>query len=400
MTERLYLLDSMLLQNDAAVTACEPDGDAYRVELDRSVFFPNKGGQPCDFGTIGDAVVLSCDEAGDRLWHRTDRPLAVGSRVTARIDGERRFDIMQQHTGEHLLSWCAWKLFGAVNVGFHCALDYATLDLDRMVSHEQILEMERLANREAAQNGAVTAVEYATEAELQASGVVLRKHSEGLTEPIRVVTIAGSDACTCCAPHVHFAGEIGQLKIVGELPYKGGMRLTFLCGMRALMHAQRAQDAVDAIALRFSTGRDNAVSAVEKQSADLSETKKELKQAYAALDEFLAAKLLQKTESIKGTNVLVEQLESMDGKRLRALAQKTLTKRSLTLLFSAVGDTVFYVLSSNGISLDMGELCKVVNLSLGGKGGGRGTLAQGSAPKKSDLAETVAQLKRYCGQIV
>lgn len=400
MTERLYLQDSMLFSCDAVVTACEPYQNACRVELDRSVFFPNKGGQPCDTGTIGDAVVSSCDEDGERLWHLCDRPLPVGERVTAAIDGERRFDIMQQHTGEHLLSWCAWTLFGATNVGFHCALDYATLDLDKPVTHEQVQAIERLANREAAKNAAVTAKEYATEEDLAASGVVLRKHSEGLIAPIRVVTIEGSDACTCCAPHVHRTGEIGQLKIVGELPYKGGMRLTFLCGMRALAHAQRLQDAVDAIALRFSTGRDNAVSAVEKQAGELSETKKAYRGVCASLDEYAAKGLIAEAETVRGTQLIVRLADTMDAKRLRALALRTQAKKSLSVLFSTQGDTVYYVLSASGLSLDMGELCKVVNLTLSGKGGGRGPLAQGSAPLKLDLKESVEQLAAYCKKVL
>lgn len=400
MTERLYLQDSMLFSCEAVVTACEPRGGVYRVELNRSVFFPNKGGQPCDVGSIGDAVVSCCEEDGERLLHLCDRPLAVGAHVIAAIDKERRFDIMQQHTGEHLLSWCAWTLFGAVNVGFHCALDYATLDLDRPVSHEQVLAIERLANRKAAENGAVTAVEYESEAALKASKITLRKHAEGLTAPIRVVTIEGSDACTCCAPHVRRTGEIGQLKIVSELPYKGGVRLTFLCGMRALVHAQKTQDAVDAIALKFSTARDNAVQAVEKQAADLSEAKKERAAALAALDEYLAKELRDQAETVRKTAVLVARKSGIDGKRLRALAQKTLTDRSLTVLLSDCGETVYYVCSANGIALDMGELCKTVNLLLCGKGGGRGTLAQGSAPAHRGLAESVEQLRRYCAQIV
>ena len=136
MTERLYLKDSMLFLCSAVVTGCTETDGGYAVELDRSVFFPNKGGQPCDTGMIGEAVVSSCDEQGDRLIHLCDRPLSVGETVTVSIDGERRFDIMQQHTGEHMLSWCAWQMYGAVNVGFHCALDYATLDLDQPLSHE------------------------------------------------------------------------------------------------------------------------------------------------------------------------------------------------------------------------------------------------------------------------
>ncbi len=400
MTERMYLQDSMCLRTEARVIDCVPHGDGWRIELDRSVFFPNKGGQPCDVGTIADAVVSSCDEEGERLWHLCDRPLPVGVTVTAAIDGDRRFDIMQQHTGEHLLSWCAWTLLGATNVGFHCAMEYATLDLDRPVTHEQVLAIERLANREAAKNGAVTAVEYASEEELKNAGVVLRKHAEGLTAPIRVVSIEGSDACTCCAPHVRRTGEIGQLKIVGELPYKGGTRLTFLCGMRALMHAQRTQDAVDAIALKFSTGRDNAVVSVEKQFLELSETKREKNAALAALDGYLSKELQAQAEVIRKTAVLVASLPGIDGKRLRALAQKTQTNRSLTVLLSKTEETVQYVCSANGIPNDMGELCKAVNLLLGGKGGGRGTLAQGSAPIRGDFSESVEALRRYCGQIV
>lgn len=396
MTERLYLIDSGLFSCDATVTSCVEYGNGYRIVLDRTVFFPNKGGQPCDTGRIGDAAVLSCDEEGEELFHLCDRQLKEGSRVKAEIDGERRFDIMQQHTGEHLLSWCAWTLFGAVNVGFHCALDYATLDLNKPLSHEQILEMERKANREAAKNSPVTAREFSTEEELNNSGIVLRKHAEGLSAPIRVVTIEGSDSCTCCAPHVKRTGEIGQLKITGEMPYKGGMRLTFLCGNRALLHAQRLQDAVDSIALRFSTGRDNASGAVEKQAAELSETKKELKQAYAALDGYLAKELAQCAEQVKGIDMLISVLQGVDAKRLRAIAQKTLTKKSVTALLSESAGTVYYVLASEGVSTDMGELCKSVNLLTGGKGGGRGTLAQGSAPAKPGLNEIAEQLKTYC----
>lgn len=400
MTERLYLQDSMLFQCSAVVTECAQTQDGYAVELDRSVFFPNKGGQPCDTGTIGEAIVSSCDEKGDRLIHLCDRPLSVGETVSVSIDADRRFDIMQQHTGEHMLSWCAWQLYGAANVGFHCALDYATLDLDQALSHEQVLAIERMANRESAKNRAVYAIEFETEEELEKAHLPLRKHAEGLTAPIRIVIIEEGDACTCCAPHVKKTGEIGQMKIVGELPYKGGVRLTFLCGDRALKHAQQMQDIVEKIALDFSTSKENAVVAVEKQRTELNEARKELRQAYAALDEYVAKELKAQANTVRGTEVLVSTLQRVDAKRLRALAQKTVCDRSLTLLISEDDTNVYYVLSSNGIKNDMGEVCKVVNLSLGGRGGGRGTLAQGSAPKKPGLEETVQQLRRYCEQIV
>lgn len=393
MTERLYLLDSMLRAFDATVVSCEPVKDGYLIELDQSAFFPNKGGQPCDVGTIGDATVSDVNEQGERLLHRADRAIPVGAAVHCELDFARRFGIMQQHTGEHLLSYCAWHLFGAQNVGFHCALSYATLDLDKPVGHEGITEIETLANRLAAENAAVTATIYRTEEDLR--GIPLRKHAEGLTAPIRIVTIEGSDACTCCAPHVRRTGEIGQLKIVEAIPYKGGTRCTFLCGMRALKHAQQMQDTVSSIALRFSTAREQAEAAVQKQGEDLSNAKRELKQAYAALDEYLAKSLMQEAEDVGGTKLIVRLLEHVDAKRLRTLAGATMDKRSLTVLFSDTGDRVSYLLASNGIKSDMGLLIGAVNAAFSGNGGGRGTLAQGSAARPSDLAEIVAHLRGY-----
>ena len=393
MTERLYLQNSMLSAFDATVTACEPCENGYLVELDKSAFFPNKGGQPCDVGTLSNAVISDVNERGERLLHLCDRPLTVGEAVHGELDFARRFDIMQQHTGEHLLSYCAWNLFGAQNVGFHCALTYATLDLDKPVGHGGIAEIERLANRLAAKNAAVTATVYETEDDLK--DIPLRKHAEGLTAPIRIVTIEGSDACTCCAPHVRRTGEIGQLKITDAIPYKGGTRCTFLCGMRALSHAQAMQDTVSSIALQFSTARDQAEAAVTRQAQELSETKKALRQAYAALDDYLAKELVATAEDVKGTKLIFKTLESVDAKRLRPLAAATMTDKALTVLFSDVGERVSYLLASNGIRTDMGLLVGAVNTALNGSGGGRGTLAQGSAKKPSDLKETVESLRVY-----
>lgn len=393
MTKRWYLEDAKKTACEATVLSCEKSGEHYFVTLSESVFFPNKGGQPCDTGTIGTVNVFSCDELGEALVHTVDAPLAVGSTVRAQIDWERRFDIMQQHTGEHLLSYCAWKLFDAINVGFHCALDYATLDLDRPVDAEGIRAMERMANRIAAENRTVSAAIYATEDEVKE--LPLRKHSEGLTAPIRIVTIDGADACTCCAPHVERTGEIGMMKITEAVAYKGGMRLTFLCGMRALRFVQEVQTALDAIARGFSTGRDRAVSAVDKMRSELSDSKRELKQASARLEEYLAKELREKAESCRGITVLVERVEQVEAKRLRPLALGTLTERSFTALFSVNGEQVSYILASKGLKKDMGELILAVNLALNGKGGGRGEMAQGSAPVRSDLNETVEQLRNY-----
>ena len=395
MTQRLYLMDSHLFENQCTVLSCEPAKEGFDVIVDSTVFFPNKGGQPCDTGALGPVRVTDVREAGDELILRTDGPLPVRSTVLGHIDEGRRLDIMEQHTGEHILSWCAYKLFDAVNVGFHCALTYATLDLDKPLTPEQVAEMETMANELVRRNLAVTAAIYESEDDLK--DVPLRKHAEGLVAPIRVVSIEDADSCTCCAPHVHFTGEIGAVKIVAAAAYKGGMRMTFLCGGRALRQFQRLQMTVDAIARKFSTAGEEVLSAVEKQEAELKEVKKEKAALTARLEEYLTAELKAQAEDVKGRKLLVRQIDT-DPKRLRPLALSTLPDKGLTLLLTERAGQLTYVLCANGLKLDMGELIPAVNLALGGKGGGRGTLAQGSAPAPSGLTETVEQLRTYLRQ--
>ena len=395
MTERLYLLDSHLFENSCTVLSCAPAKEGFDVTVDRTVFFPNKGGQPCDVGTLGGVHVTDVREAGDELFLRTDGPLPVGATVVGHIDEGRRLDIMEQHTGEHVLSWCAYKLFDAVNVGFHCALAYATLDLDKPLTPDEVTAMEDMANVLVRRNLAVSAKIYESEADLM--GVPLRKHAEGLVAPIRVVSIEEADSCTCCAPHVRCTGEIGAVKIVAAAAYKGGMRMTFLCGGRALRQFQKLQTTVDAIARKFSTAQEEALSAVEKQEAELKELKKEKAALTARLEEYLTAELRARAEDVKGKKLLVQVTET-DPKRLRPLALATLPEKGLTLLLTEKAGQVTYVLCANGLKLDMGELIPAVNLALGGKGGGRGTLAQGSAAVPAGLGETVEQLKGYLKQ--
>ena len=395
MTERLYLIDSHLFENQCTVLSCEPAKEGFDVMVDRTVFFPNKGGQPCDMGILGGVKVVDVRESGDELILRTEGPLPVGETVTGHIDEKRRLDIMEQHTGEHVLSWCAYKLFDAVNVGFHCALTYATLDLDKPLTSEQVTEMEDMANGLVRRNLPVTATIYDSEEDL--AGVPLRKHAEGLIAPIRVVSIEDADSCTCCAPHVHSTGEIGAIKIVSAVAYKGGMRMTFLCGGRAMKQFQKLQTAVDAIARKFSTAGDEVLSAVEKQEAELKAVKKEKADLTARLEGYLTAELKAQAEDVKGKKLLVK-LTDTDPKRLRPLALATLPEKGLTLLLTERNGQLSYVLCANGLKLDMGELIPAVNLALGGRGGGRGTLAQGSAPTPSGLPETVEQLRTYLKQ--
>jgi alanyl-tRNA synthetase len=394
MTVKLYDQNSHQTQTTAKVVACEPVEGGFEVLLDQTVLFPEGGGQPSDTGWIDTARVLSCREEHGDVFHKVDRALTVGETVTVRLDWARRFDFMQQHTGEHLLSFAFYKLFEAANIGFHLALDYATIDFDKPLSREQIAEAELLANSCVWRNLPVTATFYASEEEVQE--LPLRKHAEGLTAPIRIVSIEDADMCTCCAPHCALTGEIGSIFVLDAAGYKGGTRVTFLCGERALKLHRAEHDDLDAIGRRFSTARENAVSAVAKLSDEYGALKKRERELAKELNGFLAAELRLNAKQAGKYRVAVRLFSGMDAGRLKDLAQCAAEPGTISALFSETEGRLSYVLASGEkFPLDVGELIPAVNAATGGKGGGRGTLAQGMAQSGSGAQETVSQVEDY-----
>ncbi len=397
MTEKLYYADSHLSTCTACVLSCTPAGDAFDVLLDRTVLFPTGGGQQTDLGTIGRANVLACREEGADVVHRVDAALPAGETVTVTLDWARRFDYMQQHTGEHLLSFSAYKLFSAANVGFHLADGYTTIDFDLPLTHAQLAEAEDLANRYVWRNLPVTATLYPDEASIAA--LPLRKHAEGLTAPIRIVAIEDADCCTCCAPHCARTGEIGVIRITDAAAYKGGTRVTFLCGKRALTAAREEHDTLDRIARRFSVRREQAENAVAKLSDAFGALKHSEKLLSAQCNAYLSAELTAGALSVKGHAIIVSVVKDKTAGQLKDLAQAVAKGDTLALLLSQTEGKLAYVLAAGeAFPTDVSELMPAVNAATGGKGGGRGTLAQGMAPSGSGLPETVEQMQRYFTQ--
>lgn len=394
MTKRLYDLNSHQTETESRVVSCVPANIGFDVVLDQTVFFPEGGGQPSDTGSLGEATVSHVREENGEIYHRVDRALAIGSAVQGKIDWVRRFDLMQQHTGEHLLSFSFYELFSASNVGFHLALDYATIDFDKPVSHEQIVEAESLANRFVWKNLPVHTTFY--ESEDAVRDLPLRKHSEGLKPPIRIVAIEGADMCTCCAPHCDLTGEIGSIFVADAASYKGGTRITFFCGERALRLNRMQHDDLDIIARRFSCQREAAVGAVKKLSDDYGALKKSERELAKSLNGYMAAEYISQAAQAGKYRVIAQQVSGVDAARLKDLAQAASPEKALTLLLSEYDGRLLYVLSSGtGFPLDVSELMPAVNAALGGKGGGRGSLAQGTSPSVSGTAESLEQLKSY-----
>ncbi len=393
-TERLYLDNSYLTECNATVLACEPADGRWRAALDRSVLFPEGGGQPPDTGLIDGIRVTDVQEEGETVWHTLEAPVEKGKSVRVEVDWARRFDHMQQHTGEHLLSFCAHKLFGAKNVGFHMSAAYCTIDLDLPLTAEQIAQMEEETNRIVMKNPPVT-LQYVTEEELNA--LTLRKKAKEIEGVIRIVWIEDADSCTCCGTHCASAGEVGPVVVTAAEKHKEGVRLTFLCGMRAYRHMRKTQDALDKIARRFSTGALEAPEAVVKLQDEYNEAKHELKMQEIKLAAYIAAELTAGAKVMRRGSVVVRLMEDVAPKQLKPLSQKLLTRENMhAVLFARDGEYVQYVVAcAKGAALDAGEICQAVNASLNGKGGGRGELAQGRAPAGTGLSEAIAQIETY-----
>ncbi len=295
-TVKLYDQEPYETTFTAKVLSCRPAGEhesaraghSFAIELDRTLFFPEGGGQTSDTGVLTQANsgsgelsadVIDVQETDGRIFHFAGTPLEPGSEVTGKINWAHRFDNMQQHTGEHIVSGLAHKLFGLRNVGFHLSDQTVTMDYDRELSAEQIETLETEANRAIWDNRAVTVL-FPTPEEL--TGLDYRSKID-LTEGVRLVRIDGVDLCACCAPHVRTTAEVGLLKIVDYRRYKGGMRLWIVCGSRALADYRMLHDQSASISEALSAPRDELLEPVLKIGHSLDEAKSALIDAQSEL---------------------------------------------------------------------------------------------------------------------
>ena len=230
MTIRLFDQDVTMLDFTARVLACCPAGDGWDVTLDRTAFFPEGGGQGADHGLLGGARVLDAHEREGVVLHRTDAPLTVGDTVEGHVEAERRLSMMQQHTGEHILSGLICRLYGYHNVGFHIGTEAVTLDFNGPLTEAQALEAERLANECIWRDQPV----HAWIPEKEELARLEYRSKKAIDGDVRIVSIDGVDTCACCGTHVPSTGMVGQIKVISVQKYKGGVRLSILCGMRAL----------------------------------------------------------------------------------------------------------------------------------------------------------------------
>ena len=258
----------MMQTFEAVVIRCIGEGERYAVELDRTAFFPEGGGQACDTGTLNEAQVYDVQIREGCVMHYTDRPFETGETVKGSIDWEIRFRRMQNHTGEHILSGTLHRLYGANNVGFHLGSKDVTVDTDVILTRDQLAAAEFEANLAVAKNLPVIAFKPDSE---KAQHIAYRSKKE-IDHDLRLVQIEGVDCCACCAPHVPFTGSVGVIKILDAIHYKGGMRLHILCGLDAVAYWEIMYRDHAAAATSMSVKQldvTDAVSRILKERADL-----------------------------------------------------------------------------------------------------------------------------------
>ena len=374
MTEKLFYEDSHLKQFTAVVQECLKSGDRYQVVLNRTAFFPEGGGQYADTGMLEVVHVLDVQEKDGTIYHLTDGELIPGTEVTGRIDWEERFMKMQQHTGEHIVSGLVHARFGYRNVGFHLGTTDCTMDFNGEIKKEELLEIELEANKAVIQNLDVI-VTYPSVEELESLEYRSKIEIEG---QVRIVTIPGYDVCACCAPHVSKTGEIGQIKLTNVQRYKGGVRVTMLCGFRALADYNRKLQAARQISAALCAKEDETAEAV----VHLQEECAQWKQRVLNLQKDLLSYKAKEVDDTEDAVCLFEP--ELEGEAPRFLMNQVLDAgHGVCAVFSGGKDENYrYVIGSR--QLDLRKLVKELNMEFQGRGGGKPEMVQGSLHGKQD----------------
>jgi len=382
MTTRLYYTDPVLLDFTGVVTDVLEAGERTAVVLDQTAFYPTSGGQPFDTGRLGDVRVEDVIDLEDgRIAHVVAGPLAVGARVDGRIDGPRRFDHMQQHTGQHVLSAAFGREHHARTVSFHLGSDTSTIDLAAPLSAERVSAAEQEANRIVWDDRPVR-VRFVSEAE--AASLPLRKEpARGGT--LRLVEVDGFDLSACGGTHVVSTGRIGIIAVTGFERFKGGTRLAFLCGGRALARFRQQRDVIASAVGRLSVVPGELPGAIERLQEDIRDQKHVARGLQQRLVRHEADAYAQRASDVAGLRLIAERVEGWDAQGLKALAAEIAARpRHAAVLLSDDAPPLIVIARAADLEVDAGVTLKRLTAAFGGKGGGRPELAQGGGLTGTD----------------
>lgn len=366
-TRKLYYEDCHLRQFNATVIACAETEKGFWVELDATAFYPEGGGQACDLGTLGSATVLDVRELGEQVLHLCDKALSTGETVTGRIDWERRFDLMQQHTGEHVVSGILNRMFGCHNVGFHVGGDTVTIDFDIPVPLEALEAVEQQANRAVYENLPVRCW-YPSPEELPA--IPYRTKRE-LPWPVRIVQIPGVDTCACCGVHTAYTGEVGLIKLLSCIKFHQGVRIEMVCGERARQLLSRVYEQNRLVGQAFSAKTLETGAAAQRMNETLAAEKFRAAGLERQVFDFVA-------ESYVNQGDVVHFANDLSPAAVRELAERIARCCGGTAAVFSGSDDAGYSICLVNKENSVAELGKQLTQSLNGRGGGKPGFFQGS----------------------
>jgi alanyl-tRNA synthetase len=395
---KLYWNDSHIRRFSARVEDVRlENGDSY-VLLDQTAFYPTGGGQPCDTGWIRSVPVVDVQiDDGDRILHRLNGnvTLAIGEDVECEVDWQRRRAMMQQHTGQHILSQAFFQLFGAETRGFRIADSMAEIDLTLEAQPEEIeaaiVRAEDLANDVVFENREIRIHEVTPK---EAADLPLRKESF-VTDCIRVIEIADYDWSPCGGTHAKRTGEVGLIVVRGWERAKKMTRVRFLCGARALSDYRAANRAAEAIAQKLSGGRDEAEASVARLIDERKRLTRRLRELGELAANVEAQELLVTAGSSNWPRIVSRVFDDRDFEEIKLLAHRLMEREGVIALLAAreVDMARLVFARSTDVSADMNSLMKVACEKLGGRGGGKPDFAQGGGPKVDKLEETIEGIR-------
>ena len=380
-TEKLYYADPFLTDFTATVLDCQPGKNGYLVTLDRTAFYPKGGGQPADHGVLDRAAVTDVHEKNGVILHNVDRAVEIGKTVAGAIDWGRRFDHMQQHSGEHIVSGMLCSAFHCDNVGFHLGADTVTIDYNADISWEQVQDIERRANRYIWENHPIH-IWYPSPEELAALPYRSKKE---LTGAVRITEFPGADRCACCGTHVSSSGQVGFLKLLSCQKFRDGVRLELLCGQRALDCLAAGWEQARQIGQALSVKPQSAFAAVSRLQEELLS----LKEKAARLEEADFAHTAAQYRDAGSVLHIAEPLDGDGARRLCDAIAKAAGGRC-AVFAGQDGDYRYAVIESGG---DLRQFIKDMNTALHGRGGGRDGFAQGSAACTAEEVRTFFQAR-------
>ncbi|GAS85138.1 alanyl-tRNA editing protein [Paenibacillus amylolyticus] len=377
MTQKIYYDSAYTREWHTTITGRVDKEDGIHVTLAETAFYPHGGGQPCDLGQIGGIAVLDVNIEDGEVWHKLERA-PEQTEVHCEIDWERRFDHMQQHTGQHLLSAITLKLTEAMTLSFHLGTEYDTIDVAAAeLGADQWTAIEQEVNRQIYRNARINTSWVTTE---EAAQLPLVKQPT-VTEDIRIVEIEGVEYNACGGTHVSATGEIGIIKLLKTEKVKGGTRIYFKCGTRALNEFTSTQNVLNSIMVKLKTSKDELLERIEKMELEQKQLQTELNAVKTTNDAYYAEELLAARQGL----VIAQVFEDKSLKDMQSLATKLTADHEGLVLFASISEAKV-VLAQNGQPPEWacGPFFKGNLGAYQGKGGGSEKMAQAGFASSED----------------